>query len=102
MWQIISNISSIITCTPFILYVIGHIWKVFCNQNTRYEKFKVVPFNPDFDIDDNDNVVIIDDIGEEFSISSPYGIKNIEIYKVIYEIGDNGSLSLISKELNHL
>ena len=44
-------------------------------------------------------MVIIDDIGEEFSISSPYGIKNIEIYKVIYEIGDNGSLTLISKEL---
>ena len=98
MWQIISNISSIITCTLFILYIIGHIWKVFVTKNTRYEKFKVVPFNSDFDIDDTDNVVIIDDIGEEFSISSPYGIKNIEIYKVIYEIGDNGSLTLISKE----
>lgn len=72
MWQIISNISSIITCTLFILYIIGHIWKVFVTKNTRYEKFKVVPFNSDFDIDDTDNVVIIDDIGEEFSISANY------------------------------
>lgn len=101
MWQIISNISSIITCTLFILYVIGHIWKVFVTKNTRYEKFKVIPFNSDFDIDANDNVVIIDDIGDEFSISSPYGIRNIEIYKVTYEISDNGSLSLISKELKY-
>lgn len=102
MWQIISNISSIITCALFILYVIGHIWKVFVTKNTKYEKFKVIPFNSDFDIDDNDNVVIIDNIGDEFSISSHYGIRNIEIYKVTYEISDNGSLSLISKELKSI
>ena len=90
MWQIISNISSIVTCTLFVLYVIGHIWKVIVTKNTRYEKFKVVPYNSDFDIDD---------IGEEFSISSTYGIRNIEIYKVNYELSDNGSGSLISKEL---
>ena len=99
MWQIVSNISSIVTCILFVLYVIGHIWKVVVTQNTRYEKFKVVPYNSDFDIDGNDNVVIIDDIGEEFSISSTYGIRNIEIYKVNYEFGDSGSISLISKEL---
>ena len=99
MWQIVSNISSIVTCILFVLYVIGHIWKVVVTQNTRYEKFKVVPYNSDFDIDGNDNVVIIDDIGEEFSISSTCGIRNIEIYKVNYEFGDSGSISLISKEL---
>ena len=99
MWQIVSNISSIVTCILFVLYVIGHIWKVVVTQNTRYEKFKVVPYNSDFDIDGNDNVVIIDDIGEEFSISSTYGIRNIEIYKVNYEFGDSGSISLIYKEL---
>lgn len=99
MWQIVSNISSIVTCILFVLYVIGHIWKVFVTKNTRYEIFKVLPYNSDFDIDDNDNVVIIDDIGEEFSISSTYGIRNIEIFKINYEFGDNGSISLISKEL---
>ena len=99
MWQIVSNISSIVTCILFVLYVIGNIWKVVVTQNTKYEKFKVVPYNSDFDIDGNDNVVIIDDIGEEFSISSTYGIRNIEIYKVNYEFGDSGSISLISKEL---
>ena len=55
MWQIVSNISSIVTCILFVLYVIGHIWKVVVTQNTRYEKFKVVPYNSDFDIDGNDN-----------------------------------------------
>lgn len=99
MWDIISNVSSIITCALFVLYVIGHVWKVIVTKNTRYEKFKVVPYNSDFNIDDNDNVVIIDNIGEEFAISSVYGIRNIEIYKVNYEPSDNGSLSLISKEL---
>lgn len=99
MWQIISNISSIVTCILFLLFVIGHIWKVFVTKNTRYEKFKIIPYNSDFNIDDNDNVVIIDETGEEFSISSTYGIRNIKIYKVNYELGDNGSTSLISKEL---
>lgn len=41
----------------------------------------------------------MDDVGEEFSISSTYGIRNIEIYKVTYELSDNGSTSLILKEL---
>ena len=99
MWQIISNISSIVTCTLFVFYVIGHIWKVFVTRNTRYEKFKVLPYNSNSDINDNDNVVIIDDVGEEFCISSTYGIRNIEIYKVAYKLGDNGSTSLLSKEL---
>ena len=99
MWQIVSNISSIVTCTLFVLYVIGHIWKVFVTKNIRYEKFKIVPYDSDFDINDYDNIVIIDDIGEEFSISSTYGIRNINIYKVVYELSDNGSISLISKEL---
>lgn len=99
MWQIISNISSIITCTLFIFYMIGHVWKVFVTKDTRYEKFNVLPYNSDFDINDNDHVIIIDEIGEEFSISSTYGIKNIEIYKVNYELDDNGSATLTSKEL---
>ena len=99
MWQIISNISSIVTCTLFVFYVIGHIWKVFVTRNTRYEKFKVLPYNSNSDINDNDNVVIIDDVGEEFCISSTYGIRNIEIYKVAYKLNNNGSTSLLSKEL---
>lgn len=99
MWQIISNISSIVTCTLFVFYIIGHIWKVIVTKNTRYEKFKILPYNLNSNIDDNDNVVIIDDVGEEFSISSTYGIRNIEIYKVAYELSDNGSTSLVSKEL---
>lgn len=97
MWHIISNISSIVTCTLFVFYIIGHIWKVLVTKNTRYEKFKILPYNSNSNIDDN--VVIIDDVGEEFSISSIYGIRNIEVYKVAYELNDSGSTSLVFKEL---
>lgn len=99
MWQIISNISSIVTCTLFVLYMIGHIWKVFVTKNTRYEKFKILPYNSGFDIEDTDHVIIIDHAGEEFSISSAYGIRAIKIYKVNYEFDDSGSITLTSKEL---
>ena len=96
MWNIISNVSSIVTCTLFILYIIGHIWKIIVTKNTRYEKFKVLPFDSDNNIENEDNVIIIDDIGPEFCISSPYGIRTIEIYKVIY---DNNVSSIVSKDL---
>lgn len=99
MWQIISNVSSIVTCLLFVLYVIGHIWKVIVTKNMRYEKFKVLPYDSSIDIDDYDNTILIDDIGEQFSISSSYGIRNINIYKVNCTINDDGSTTLVSKEL---
>lgn len=97
MWQVISVIASIITCLLFVLYICGHIWKIIVTKNTRYEKFNILPYDAD-NFDDNDNVITVDDIGEEFSISSTYGIRNIEIYKMNYE-WDDGSPKLISKEL---
>lgn len=100
MWQIISNTASIVTCLLFVFYIVGHIWKVVVTKNTRYEKFNILPYNSDFDIENNDNVIIVDDIGEEFSIFSAYGIRNIKIYRVNYELNDNGSITLISKELH--
>ncbi len=101
MWQIISNVSSIVTCLLFVLYIVGHIWKVIVTKDTRYEKFKILPFDTGFDADDNDNSIIIDEAGELFSLSSSYGIRNIKLYKVEYMFNDNGTTTLVSKELKH-
>ena len=38
MWSIISNISSIVTCIAFLLYLAGHIWIVIKNKDNIYEK----------------------------------------------------------------
>ena len=99
MWQIISNTASIVTCLLFVFYIVGHIWKVIVTKNNQYEKFKILPYDSDSDIEDNDNFIVIDDIGEEFSIFSTYGIRNIKIYKVSYGLNNNGSITLISKQL---
>ena len=40
MWSIISNISSIVTCIAFLLYLAGHIWIVIKNKDNIYEKSK--------------------------------------------------------------
>lgn len=106
MWQVISNISSIVTCIAFILYLAGHIWAVLKNKYTIYEKFTVIPYNSDIDIEDEDNTLIVDDNGCEFSIESEYGITNINIYKVDYAINNDGTLCLNNRKLissfNHL
>lgn len=39
MWSIISNISSIVTCIAFLLYLAGHIWIVIKNKDNIYEKY---------------------------------------------------------------
>ena len=45
MWGIISNISAIVTCVTFILYLAGHIWVVVKNKYTLYEKLTVLPYD---------------------------------------------------------
>lgn len=99
MWQIISNVSSIVTCVAFILYLVGHIWVVLKNRNNIYEKLTVVPYNSTIDIEDEDNILIVDDNGCEFSIESEYGISNINIYKVDYDIKSDGTLRLNDKKI---
>ena len=96
MWQTISNISAIVTCFLFILYIVGHIWKVIVTRQTKYEKFEVQRFEND---DEYDNVLILDEVGATFSLSSVYGIRNIKIYNVEYNYDDNGNIFLKSKEL---
>lgn len=99
MWQIISNISSIVTCVAFILYLIGHIWVVLKNRYTIYEKFTVISYDSGIDIEDEDNTLIVDDNGCEFSIESEYGINEIKIYKVDYDINSDGTLRSNSRKL---
>ncbi len=98
MWTVISNISSIVTCIAFLLYLIGHIWVVLKSKHTIYEKFTVIPYDSSIDIDSQDNTLIIDNVGCEFILRSEYGIENVKIYKVCYNINDDGSLKLLSRE----
>lgn len=98
MWTIISNVSSIVTCVAFLLYLAGHIWVVLKNKHTIYEKFTVIPYDSKIDIEDEDNTLIVDDNGCEFVLESEYGISNINIYKVDYDINSDGTLKLTSRK----
>lgn len=98
MWTIISNVSSIVTCVAFLLYLAGHIWVVLKNKHTIYEKFTVIPYDSKINIEEEDNTLIVDDNGCEFVLESEYGISNINIYKVDYDINSDGTLKLISRK----
>ena len=50
------------------------------------------------DIEEEDNTVIVDDNGCEFVLESEYGISNINIYKVDYDINSDGTLKLTSRK----
>ena len=99
MWSIISNISSIVTCIAFLLYLAGHIWIVIKNKDNIYEKFSVIPYDSNIDIENEDNVLIVDSVGCEFSIESNYGINSVNIYKINCNIKEDGTLKVISKHL---
>lgn len=77
-WPLISNISAIVTCTAFILYLIGHIWSIHISKNKIFEKFEFIN-------EDIDNVECIDfgeeEYGQIFSVSSPEGMKNVKIFE---------------------
>lgn len=90
MWQIVSNVSSVVTCVLFLLYIVGHIWKVFASKSMLFEKFEMLPFEAEVDFSDKDHVLEIDPIGSAFSISSPYGIRSLKIYKgdYVFPTGD--------------
>ena len=99
MWTIISNISSIVTCVAFMLYLIGHIWVIIKNRNNIYEKFSIIPLEYEINIEDQNNFLIVDDIGSEFSLESNYGINKIKIYRICYQQKRNGKLKYYKKNL---
>ena len=89
MWGTISNISAIVTCLTFLLYLSGRIWAVYKNRYTFYEEFDVIPYDSNVDIENEDNVLIVDSEGCEFTIKSNLGIDTIKIYKLNYDSGMN-------------
>ena len=93
MWNIVSNIFSIITWILFILYIVWRIWKITVTINIKYEKFVKAESDPNFNINANNNVAFIDDEGDEFSISSTYEIRSVKIYKLIYNSNGDDSVS---------
>ena len=97
MWDLISNIASIVTCVAFILYLVGHVWAVWKNGHTRHEKVTVVPFASQEDIEDEDAFLEIDEIGSQFTLQSDYGIKSLKVYK--YDQNEDETLNLASKKL---
>lgn len=99
MWSIVANISSIVTCFLFVLYIIGHIWKAVVTRHTKYEKFEIQELTKNEDIEEYDNAILLDNIGELFTLSSSYGIRNIKVYKVLCEIRNDGEYKLLSKDL---
>lgn len=96
MIEIIGLVSSLVTCFLFLLYIIGHIWTYVINKEFRYEKFQIVEAD---DMEDIDNMLVIDEVGTTFSVSSDEGIRKVSIYNVIYDINDSGKLVLVEKML---
>lgn len=99
MWSIAANISSIVTCFLFVLYIIGHIWKAVVTLHTKYEKFEIHELTENEETEEHDNAILLDNVGEQFTISSSYGIRNIKMYEVLCEIKNDGEYKLLSKNL---
>ena len=94
MWNIISNVASIVTCVAFLLYLAGHIWVVLKSRHTLYEKLTVLPFESQEDMEDEDNVLLIDPIGKIFTLQSDYGIISLKVYK--FDSNEDGRLNMTS------
>ncbi len=99
MWSIISNISSIVTGITFLLYIAGRIWVLFKNKHTLYEKLTVLPYDSKIDIEDEDKFLSVDTNGCEFILQSDYGITSLKVYKIDYNINQDGELTPISKKI---
>lgn len=99
MWNVISNVSSIVTCVAFLLYLAGHIWIVVKNRHALYEKLTVLPFDSKLDIEDEDIFLDVDTNGCEFTLQSDYGINSLKVYKIDNVKKENGTFNPISKQL---
>ena len=77
-WSLISNISAIVTCVAFVLYIIGHIWSIHISKNKIFEKFE---FENEEEMNGIEYINFAKKYGRIFSVSSPEGIKSIKIFK---------------------
>ena len=67
MLNIISAVSSIITCLLFIFYIIGHVWSYFTNKSFNNERFENIS-STDIDVSNATRAIVLDDTGTEFGI----------------------------------
>ena len=73
MLNIISAVSSIITCLLFIFYIIGHVWSFFTNKSFNNERFENIS-STDIDVSNATRAIVLDDTGTELSLTSSEGI----------------------------
>lgn len=84
-WNTIANVSSIVTCTTFVIYLIGRICMI-CRQTKR--KTETMSFEAEEDLQmkevlDNTNYLDMAGMcGKTFSIMSPEGIQQIKIFEI--------------------
>ena len=84
MWNIIGNVSSVVTLFLFVIYIIGHLWRIIVSRNLLYEKFQMENMSND-EVEKVDKLIDLSgDNGEIFSVSSPNGIRKISLYKCKY------------------
>lgn len=89
MWQIISNISAVVTLVLFVLYMIGHWWSIKISKKLLYEKFEIENLSNE-ELDEVDTLIDLGQSGDEvFSVSSPNGIRKISVYDVEYDYANN-------------
>lgn len=96
MIEIIGLVSSLVTCFLLLLYIIDHIWTYVVNKEFGHEKFQIVEAD---DMEDIDKMLVIDEVGTTFSVSSDEGIRKVSVNNVIYDINDSGKLVLVEKML---
>ncbi|MBU3133405.1 hypothetical protein KPL40_13180 [Clostridium gasigenes] len=101
MFQVISNLSSLVTLFLFLLYIIGRIWTINKNKKLSFEDFKL-----DYSVNDNlDRRNQYELSGDELiTIKSSQGLNWIEVYEVYFdnkknEVGLKSKKPVISHKL---
>ena len=98
MLNIISAVSSIITCLLFIFYIIGHVWSYFTNKSFNNERFENIS-STDIDVSNATRAIVLDDTGTELSLTSSEGIRQVKVYNVEYSFKKDGSCKLVSRKI---
>ena len=87
MLNIISAVSSIITCLLFIFYIIGHVWSYFTNKSFNNERFENIS-STDIDVSNATRAIVLDDTGTEFGILFDE-VNIVFLTRMIYVKGGN-------------
>ncbi|MGN0338863.1 MAG: hypothetical protein ACI4D0_00045 [Lachnospira sp.] len=98
MLNIISAVSSIITCLLFIFYIIGHVWSYRTNKSFNKERFENISAT-NIDVSNATRAIVLNDVGTELSLTSSEGIRQVKVYNVEYSFKKDGSCKLVSRKL---